>query len=581
MGLAPDSLHVRPAQTSEKAAWSALMAKHHYLGFNGTAGESIRYVATLEGRWVALLCWAAAAFQVGCREEWLGWDAVARKHRMKLIANNTRFLILPDVSINHLASRVLAANIRRLSRDWQSAYGHPIWLAETFVDPERFRGTCYKAAGWQYIGRTAGFTRIPEASGFYESNGQPKLYFVRPLIHRVCERLSHPLIEDSGKEFLGVDLTKMPIEGKGGLIETLKTIHDPRRKQGIRYSNTSILGVAACAMLSGAKGFNGIAQYASELSPTMLRKLGCRSGKPPSVSPVKRVLQGTDPEEFDRKICAWLVTANGELKSKGLSVDGKTMRRSFDKDGKPIHLLSALLHHEKLVLTQKKVGEKKNEISEFARLLKPLNIEGMLVTADAMHCQDAHSTFIVREKKADYLWTVKENQPTLYALIERIFSNGSEAVLSRSTLDLKGHGRLDHYESEVIDWNAALAREHGFPYLAKACRIIRQWSNLDGSHPKSETRYLITSAQNACADEILRVSIDHWSIENSSHYVRDETFGEDRSRIRKGNAPEVMATLRNLSIGIVRIAGGNNIAEGVRYFSWGKKSRAFRAIGVL
>lgn len=106
------------------------------------------------------------------------------------------------------------------------------------------------------------------------------------------------------------------------------------------------------------------------------------------------------------------------------------------------------------------------------------------------------------------------------------------------------------------------------------------WTNTEGREPKSETRHLITSASHLKADELLRAAIDHWAIENSSHYVRDETFGEDRSRIRKGNAPQVMATLRNLSIGVIRISGGNNIAEGIRFFSWGNKAKALRAIGV-
>jgi hypothetical protein len=128
-------LTVRPALVHEKDLWHDLMEQHHYLGFNGSAGESIRYIALLADKWVALLCWAAAAFQVGCREEWIGWDNVARQKRLHLIANNTRFLILPNVQIKNMASRILAANIRRLSHDWQNAYGHPIWLAETFVDP--------------------------------------------------------------------------------------------------------------------------------------------------------------------------------------------------------------------------------------------------------------------------------------------------------------------------------------------------------------------------------------------------------------------------------------------------------------
>ena len=124
-----------------------------------------------------------------------------------------------------------------------------------------------------------------------------------------------------------------------------------------------------------------------------------------------------------------------------------------------------------------------------------------------------------------------------------------------------------------------MANQTPFPFIANVCKVTRTTSDLHGENTKSETRYCVTSA-NATAEELLRCLLDHWNIENSSHYVRDETFGEDKSRIRKGNAPQVMATLRNLVIGIVRIAGGENIPNGLRSFGWGAKANVLRAIGV-
>lgn len=288
----------------------------------------------------------------------------------------------------------------------------------------------------------------------------------------------------------------------------------------------------------------------------------------------------TDPQEFDQKVYKWLLEVSGN-NGQGLSVDGKCLRRSFDGEDKPVYLLSALLHHEKIVIAQKQIPNKKNEISEFKTLLESLDLEGMLVTADAMHCQEEHSRFLVMDKKADYLWTVKENQPTLLRLITDALSDDNQPIQATATLLTKGHGRIDSYVCETKPWTPDLTRLHSFPFISQIIKVTRTWSKTNGEAQKSEVRYQITSSSQARADQLLTSSIDHWSIENGAHYVRDETFGEDRSRVRSGNAPHIMATLRNLSIGVIRKAGGENMAEGIRYFAWGKHNRAIRAIGVV
>ena len=123
------------------------MQAHHYRGFRTMAGRrTLRYVATLGDRWVALLGWQATAYQCQAREQWIGWSWVLRRQRLHLIANNARFLILPGESFPNLAFRILSLNLRRLSADWQSVYGHPIVLAESFVESPRFTGACYRAA---------------------------------------------------------------------------------------------------------------------------------------------------------------------------------------------------------------------------------------------------------------------------------------------------------------------------------------------------------------------------------------------------------------------------------------------------
>jgi hypothetical protein len=141
-----NGVKVRLVSRTELGLWEHLMCEHHYLGFNGLVGESLRYVAVYKDRWVALLAWAAAALSCKVRDRWVGWPAYLKWQRLPLLANNCRFLILPHARVPNLASRILALNIKRLAHDWQSAYGHPIWLVETFVDPRFFPGTCYKAS---------------------------------------------------------------------------------------------------------------------------------------------------------------------------------------------------------------------------------------------------------------------------------------------------------------------------------------------------------------------------------------------------------------------------------------------------
>ena len=148
-----------------------MVEEHHYLGLRSLFGKTLRSLAAIEGRWLALLGWQAAALKCAPRDAWIGWGRVLHYQRLHLIANNTRFLALPAGRLPNLASRVLALNLRRLSGDRQQIHGHPLLLAETFVDPARFTGTCYRAANWQAVGSTRGFAR---RNGHDLAHGQPK-----------------------------------------------------------------------------------------------------------------------------------------------------------------------------------------------------------------------------------------------------------------------------------------------------------------------------------------------------------------------------------------------------------------------
>lgn len=411
-----DSLVVRPILPGEQTAWNHLMSTHHYLGFRTLPGNSLKYVAILDGEWVALLGWGSAAFKCKPRDSWIGWSPEQQFSRLKYVANNLRFLILPGVKIKNLASKVLAMNVRRLSADWRSIYGYPILLAETFIDHNRFAGTCYRAAGWRLLGKTRGYGRNARR---YYYHGAPKSILVYPVHRKAAQILSAPFLapEIIGGDEPMLDLNNVDIGGENGLFKALAQITDPRKFRGIRHSQASILAIATCACLAGMRSYAAIGQWAAALSQDLRRRFHCRrhpeTGKyiAPSEPTIRRTLKSIDPDEVDRALGQWL--AGQSLCMQAIAVDGKTLKGAKDADGKQVHLLAALVHHEKVVIAQRQVDTKSNEITAFKPLLEPLDLEGKVVTADAMHTQVDHANFLVEEKKADYLFFVKENQKTL------------------------------------------------------------------------------------------------------------------------------------------------------------------------
>jgi hypothetical protein len=184
-------LSLRLVTPSESYLWDYLVHHYHYLGRPSLVGEHLRYLAFLNGQVVACLGWASAAFKVEDRDRFIGWDVSTRHKRLCFVANNVRFLILPWVRIKHLASKVLALNLRRLSEDWETIYGHPLYLAETFVDRSRFQGTCYQASNWIDVGLTKGSAK---RGNRYRHHGQSKAIYLYPL-HRNFRR---KLTDDPG-----------------------------------------------------------------------------------------------------------------------------------------------------------------------------------------------------------------------------------------------------------------------------------------------------------------------------------------------------------------------------------------------
>ncbi len=400
---------VRPIHRDERDEWDSLMSAHHYLGLHSLVGESLRYVAEDPKRWLALLGWSTAAFKCRPRDAWIGWLPAVQWQRLSLIANNARFLMLPGIRIPNLASKVLSLNVKRLADDWDRVHGHPVFLAETFVDTARFTGACYKAANWRYLGHTRGYSKNARV---YTHHGQSKAIFVLPLCKDARVQLSDPTVSPPLASTKVIQ--HVAVSQADALMDVLKTLPDPRQKRGVRHRNISLIALAVCAVVCGCRSYAAIAQWAGLCSQNVLERLWCRKKGnryiPPSEPTFRRHLQRIDAETVDAAISSWVCR---QASGQAIGIDGKTIRGAHRSNGSQVHLLSAFFHQEGLTIAQREVSSKTNEIPEAKPLLAPLDLKGKIVTADALHTQKALARFLVEDKQADYCFTVKDNQARL------------------------------------------------------------------------------------------------------------------------------------------------------------------------
>jgi len=270
-------------------------------------GEQIRYVALIGGRWVALLGWASAAYKCMPRDHWIGWSPEQRIKRLHYVVNNSRFLILPGMRFKNLASKILALNLKRISADWQKAYSHPVALAETFIDHNLFKGTCYKAAGWVPLGKTKGFGRN---AGRYYHHSSKKTIFIKPVKKDAPRLLSSPFLTEelTGRASLA-DLNSLNITS---LLEELSCIEDPRSAKGTLHSHTSTLALGIYARLAGLRTYLQMACWTKTLTQKQLKRFGCRLDEdsrrylPPSEPTIRRMFSSIDNHKLCRVIKQWL-----------------------------------------------------------------------------------------------------------------------------------------------------------------------------------------------------------------------------------------------------------------------------------
>jgi len=322
----------------------------------------------------------------------------------------------------------MSKTLRRLSADWVEAWGHPVLLVETFVDPSRHIGTCYGASSFVRLGETQGYGR---RSGRYVAHGQVKHVYVRALHRRSVEVLAgpfdHPLLfADPRSQVAQIDFNTADLSS---LISRVETITDPRDPRGVRHDFASTLVLLACATLAGHKSLVAISEYCDSSSQEVLARLGARVSPstglrvPPSYATIRRAGMAVDADEFDLIVNTWAAEQADRRSSTpvrsdvagsdigdgsddtvgtknpdeedgtkpgadlvGVAVDGKAVRGAKRADGTQVQLLAALRHDTGIVIGQVNVdNDKTNEILAFAPLLEPINLAGKVVTADAMH----------------------------------------------------------------------------------------------------------------------------------------------------------------------------------------------------
>lgn len=256
---------LRVAQPEEIAAVCAVLDREHYLGAPKPCNREVVQLATRGKQVLAVVVWTRAARKLAGREAWIDWDRRTRTRRLALVVQNNRFLVLAAARQPNLASRVLGLAVAALPADWEKRTGTRPLLAETFVDPERYAGTCYKAAGWIELGETAGCGR--HGDDYYVAHGQPKRLWLRPFEPEARERLREPLDPIAGETQRAFGELPVPAKTAQSLADALREVVDPRRAAGRQFPLHAMLASAVLALSCGARTVSDLFRFVQELTP--------------------------------------------------------------------------------------------------------------------------------------------------------------------------------------------------------------------------------------------------------------------------------------------------------------------------
>ena len=382
------------------------------------------------------------------------------------------------------------------------------------------------------------------------------------------------------------------------LIEILSEIPDLRKEKGKRHPLPAILALACVATLCGCKTYAAIAQWGRDYDQEFIKALGFKHKKTPCAATLFLVFIKINIKLLELKLGQWAESilkhtnekVKGEVKEaskddsdapidNGVALDGKTLRGSKNQGANVTHLLSAVSHSLGVVLAQCNVDSKTNEIGVVDEILKELVLEGRIVTADALLTQREVCKTII-EEGGDYVMASKGNQKGLLDDVKTVFDGPCSNLLPKSsseTLDIE-HGRIEHRRITVSE---ALKGYSDWPGLEQVFMIERLFTEKKTGKVEQETSYGLTSltSEEASPWKLLKLLRGHWHIENKLHWVRDVTFDEDRSQVRKGNIQEVMACIRNVVIGLLRLTGETNIASACRRYA-AQPAKALQLIGI-
>lgn len=339
--------------------------------------------------------------------------------------------------------------------------------------------------------------------------------------------------------------------------ECFEELSDPRVEGRCEHQLLDMIMIAVCAVICGADSWVGVETFGKAKENWLSKYLELKNGIP-SHDSFGRLFSMLDADAFQKSFMRWVEAVFVVTKGQVIAIDGKTVRRSHDKTiGKDaIHMVSAWASANGIVLGQRKVDSKTNEITVIPELLRLLDVANCLVTIDAMGCQK-EIVQVIRDEKADYLLQVKDNQANLRQDIEDWFVHGDQQDFHNIDMDYhqsvnKTSGRVEIRRCWAIADPVAMEYIRHYDAWADLQSIVRiQRETRVGDHVTHDTAYYISSLDHD-AQRILEASRHHWAIENSFHWVLDVTFREDDSRIRSGDAPQNMAVLRTLALNILK-----------------------------
>jgi hypothetical protein len=420
-------LTVRVINPKEQQRFDELLEAKHYLGQTRSVGDFLRQVVERDGQWLALLAWGPACLHIKDRDRWIGWNRLQRSERLKLVVQNRRYLLLTERGEEpNLASQVLALAVRGLPGHWQQRFGYRPVLAESFTDMELFHGTCYRACGWEAVGKSAGFSR--HRADFYVPNDRPKRLWLRELCPEAKGVLCGATL---GTEHRAAETPAtsgvLPLNRSQmrSLLDALCKMTDPRAGN-TRFRLSPVLTIVSMALLCGKRDISQFYRFGWRLRQNQralirlpLKKGSRRIREIPGYSVYYQLLSRLDLDEFATVLNHWLRERSGELPG-ALAMDGKMIRDCIG--------VVTLADHDTgvpraaAVMSQKEGDGEDCELKVGQKLLDESgDLAGKVMTGDALHAQRKTARQVV-EHGGEYLLQIKNNQQGVFKHARSVFA---------------------------------------------------------------------------------------------------------------------------------------------------------------